>query len=292
MKKILFLSFLSVSAFAQQTFYLKDKVTDTPIAYASIYNEIGTFKINSESDGSFTIPEEFKNNTFIIESIGYEIIQTSLDNPFIYVNDNSETLEEMIIISRLGTKEIKVGISIKNKHIGFLHFSEENVKSSTYFGNKFTVDSRKFAFIREVNFKTKSKINNAKFAIRIYDVNEKGEPGQLLHDKPIFGIAKKGRTITNINLEDLNLQLTSNDFFVFFEPLFINENHYAEKNSNGNLMSFYYPLLAMVNNDKNFMWIGTKFNGEHRWDISESFIDYDNKEKGYHNFQMEVILTN
>ena len=216
MKPILFFLFLSVSAFAQQTFYLKDKTTENPVAYASIYNEIGTFKINSESDGSFVIPEDLNTETFIIESIGYEIIQASFETSVIYMNDKVEILEEMIIIPRLGTKEIKVGISMKNKHYGFMFFSEQNVKSSTYFGNKYTIDFDKFLFIKEINLKTKSKINNAKFAIRIYDVNEKGEPGQLLHDEPIYGIAKKGKTITNINLENLKLQLTSNDFFVFF----------------------------------------------------------------------------
>lgn len=224
MKPILFFLFLSVSAFAQQTFYLKDKATKNPIAYASIYNETGTFKINSESDGSFTIPEDLKTETFIIESIGYEIIQTSLEISVIYLNDKAETLEEMIIIPKLGTKEIKVGISMKNKHYGFMVFSEQNVKASTYFGNKYTIDSDKLLFIKEINLKTKSKVNHAKFAIRIYNVNEKGEPGQLLHDEPIYGIANKGTSVSKINLEQLQLQLNSNSFFVFFEPIFINEN--------------------------------------------------------------------
>ena len=35
MKLILFFLFLSVSAFAQQTFYLKDKTTENPVAYPS-----------------------------------------------------------------------------------------------------------------------------------------------------------------------------------------------------------------------------------------------------------------
>lgn len=292
MKPILLFLFLSVSALAQQTFYLKDKATDSPIAYASIYNDKGTFKINSESDGSFIIPDEFKNDTFIIESIGYELIQTNLENSVIYLNDQSETLEEMIIIPKLGTKEIKVGIPMKNENYGFMIFSDQNVKASTYFGNKYTIDSQKFLFIREVNLKTRSKVNNAKFAIRIYDVNEIGEPGQLLHDEPIYGIAKKGKTITNINLENLNLQLTSKEFFVFFEPLFIKENHYTEKDSKGTSMVFYYPSLAMAKNEENSMWIGSKLDGEQKWTISESFIEYDNREKGYHNYQIEVILTN
>lgn len=216
MKLILFFLFLSVSAFAQQIFYLKDKVTENSIAYASIFNDKGTFKINSESDGSFTIPEDLKNETIIIESIGYELMQTNLDNSVIYLNEKSETLKEMIIIPRLGTKEIKVGNDVLQKSSKFSHSNQFITGSNLKFGMKFFVDNTNYSYLKEIHLKTKSKIKDAKFEIRIYDVNEKGEPGQLLHDKPIYGIAIKGTSVTKINIEHLQLLLNSNSFFVFF----------------------------------------------------------------------------
>lgn len=290
MKYILFFLFVSVSVYAQNTYFVKDKNTQSPIAYASIYNNSGTFKINSENDGSFIIPEEFKKETFIIQSIGYETIETNLENTVIFLEDKAETLEELVIIPRLGTKEIKVGNDITQKSsltYGNDKFYGTNIKK----GMKFFVDNTIYSYLKEINLKTKSKVKEAKFEIRIYDVNENGEPGELLHDGPIYGIAQKGNSITKINLENLKLKLHSDSFFVFFEPLFLEKNSYSFRRNGMSVMS-YSPELHYYNVIENSMWFGFKLNGEQQWN-PYFFTEHKNRDKKiYLNFQIEVILTN
>ncbi|RRA91756.1 peptidase associated/transthyretin-like domain-containing protein [Paenimyroides viscosum] len=59
MKQLLLFFLLSIPAFAQKSFLVKDSSTNEPIAYTSIFTENGTFKVNAEPDGSFIIPNNF-----------------------------------------------------------------------------------------------------------------------------------------------------------------------------------------------------------------------------------------
>ncbi|RRA91757.1 hypothetical protein [Paenimyroides viscosum] len=85
---------------------------------------------------------------------------------------------------------------------GYLHASKFNIENSEY------------KFIKEISIRTKSKIKEAKFALKIYSSNENGEPDELLHDVPIIGSAKKGKNTTTINVEHLNLQVFSKSIFL------------------------------------------------------------------------------
>lgn len=203
-KFLIFLSF-TLTSFAQQTFYVKNIKSGDPISYTFIYNENRTFKINAELDGSFQIPEIYLNDVFTFESVGYELMQTELDSEIIYLEDNSDLLEELIITKRLSSKEIRVGNKATKKHSSFV-FNEENVFSLMTFGIKCSANRNLYPFVKEIHLKTRSKISTAKFEIQIYGIGADGKPRDLLHQQPIYGIAGKGISTTIVDVQSLNIQ--------------------------------------------------------------------------------------
>ncbi|MBA5793584.1 hypothetical protein H1R17_05125 [Flavobacterium sp. xlx-214] len=283
--KTLLILLLSTASFAQQTFSVKDRSTDVPIAYTFIYNEDKTFKINAESDGTFQVPDDYLNDIFTFESVGYELKHSKLETTIIFLEESSNLLDELVIIPKLNTKEIMVGNKIIKKYSDFV-FAEENPFSVMIFGIKCNVNKDAYSNVKKIHLKTKSNINDAKFEIRIYGAGDDGKPSDLLHYEPIYGIAKKGVSTTIVDVHELNIQIPSDDFFVFYKPLYIEKNSYMLK-EHGIEKKYYYPNILMSSVDSSFMWMGIKTKNEQFWD------SYHLKEDGeYLNYQIEVFLTN
>src|SRR5690606_34316542 len=125
-----------------------------------------------------------------------------------------------------------INIAFSEKGKGYLHASKFNIENSEY------------KFIKEISIRTKSKIKEAKFALKIYSSNENGEPDELLHDVPIIGSAKKGKNTTTINVEHLNLQVFSKSIFLVVDQLYLEENSYYEE-YDGKKEKFYDPRFSL-----------------------------------------------
>ena len=108
---------LSVSLFCfsvcSQT-ELKNKIVDfgtlLPIESASIYVKNTTIGTVSNSDGKFVllVPNEFKNDTLIISSIGYKSFKTPVnefDNSLeIYLEEDIASLDEIVLVAETRPK--------------------------------------------------------------------------------------------------------------------------------------------------------------------------------------------
>ena len=285
MKQLLLFFLLSIPAVAQKSFLVKDSSTNEPIAYTSIFTENGTFKVNAETDGSFIVPNEFLHEVFVFDAVGYEPKQQLLTD-VVLLDPKSEVLDEVVIVSRLGTKEIKVGrintkksinIAFNEKGKGYLHAS------------KFNNGNNEYKFIKEINIRTNSKTKDAKFALKIYSSNENGEPDELMHHVPIIGSAKKGNNTTTINVEHLNLQVLSKSIFVVVEQLYLEENSYYEK-YDGKKEKFYDPRFSLNTSNESNIWY---YNPTvKKWFHANFDSDPDYHKEKYFVFQIELTLTN
>ncbi|WP_192822391.1 hypothetical protein [Rufibacter sp. LB8] len=83
-------------------------------------------------------------------------------------------------------------------------------------------------YLEEIAFSTSSDIPNARFHIRLFEVNQNGEPGKDLTPAPLVAFAPKGvyKTIT-LDVSQYNLQVPSTGMFIAFEWLVIEENKHA-----------------------------------------------------------------
>lgn len=288
MKQLLLFFLLSIPAVAQKTFLVKDGSTNEPIAYAGIFTENGSFKVNAEPDGSFLIPNEFLHEVFIFDAVGYEPKQQLLTD-IVLLEPKSELLDEVVIVPRLGTKEIKMG-KIDKKKIK-LSVYDYTQKVAPLLASKFSLSNDKCRFIKEVRVKVYSEKDHTKFALKVYSTGENGEPNELLNDEPIYCDVNKGYTVSKIDLKDFNINIDTNSFFIAVENLNIKNNVFQVENE-GKMINFFSPSICLNKSEYDTCWYGHLVDGKIKWMQQHYDEEFIKDNKGYLNFQIEVTLTN
>jgi len=246
MKQLILFFLLSIPAIAQKSFIVKDKSTNEPISYTVIFTENGHFKRNAEPDGSFIIPDEFLDEVFVFDAVGYELKRQLLTD-IVLLEPKGEVLDEIVIIPSLGTKQVKVGrirniIPFSGYSYGMSATSDNEVFWS--FGRAFPYykEYDETTFIKKVTFLLRSKDKKSTYGIKIYEADENGKPYQLLHDNFITGVAEKGFKKSQIDLSELNIRFPRNGIVIVFDWLTIQDN-LVEDTSNNEMRFKYNPTF-------------------------------------------------
>lgn len=288
MKQLLLFFLLSIPTVAQKSFLVKDSSTNEPISYTAVFTENGAFKINAELDGSFIIPNEFLHEIFVFDAVGYESKQQLLTD-IVLLEPKSELLEEVVIVPRLGTKEVKVG-KIDKKKIK-LSVYDYTQKVAPLLASKFSFKDDECTFLKEIKVKVYSEKDHTKFALKVYSTGENGEPYELLNDEPIYCDVNRGYTVSKVDLKDFNIKIESNSFFVVVENLNIKNNVFQVENE-GKVMNFFSPSICLNKSEFDTSWYGHLVDGEIKWIKQQYYQEFIKENKGYPNFQIEVTLTN
>ncbi len=298
MKQLLLFLLLSIPVVAQKSFLVKDASTNEPIAYTAVFTENGAFKINTELDGSFIIPNEFLHEVFVFDAVGYETKQQTLTE-IVLLEPKSELLDEVVIVPRLGTKEIKVG-SVKRSEQK-TGFSTGVIENTWSFGRFFHYDRQieKHPFIKDVTFRLNARQKAATYAVKIYEADEKGFPAELLHDELIVGKIENRKKISKIDLLPYKIIIPKNGIVVVFEWLTIESNYYefeyySEKDKKVKIGKGYNPTIrATTTTDKKQSLIKYHVITKNNWEnITHDFL-LEHIEKGaYPLIMCELTLTN
>ncbi|MEG1239551.1 MAG: hypothetical protein RSD30_18440 [Flavobacterium sp.] len=298
MKQLLLFFLLSIPAFAQKSFLVKDSSTNEPIAYTSVFTENGTFKVNAEPDGSFTIPNEFLHEIFVFDAVGYEAKQQLLTD-IVLLETKSEVLDEVVIVSSLGTKEIKVGSVKKSEQkTGFGAGSiENNWRFGRFFNYNKEIESH--PFLKDVSFRLDARQKVATYAVKIYEADEQGFPAELLHDELIIGKIEKRKKISKIDLQSYNIMIPKNGIVVVFEWLTIESNYYeieyySEEDKKTKKTKGYNPIiLASTTADKKQSLIKYHVVTKDKWEnITQDFLLKHIEKGSYPLIMCELTLTN
>jgi len=292
MKQLLLFFLLSISAVAQKSFLVKDSSTNEPIAYTSIFTENGTFKVNAEPDGSFMIPNKFLHEVFVFDAVGYEPKQQLLTDT-VLLEPKSEVLDEVVIVPKLGTKEVKVG-SIKKKLFSSYNYGmgANTDKVVWSFGRMFPYfeEYSTTPFIKKITFLLRSKDKNSTYEIKIYEADEDGKPNQLLHDNFINGVAEKGYKKSQIDLSELNIEFPKNGIVIVFDWLTIQENLVEDRHDNEIRFKYNPNFEAEEIKNPNEALVKISVIQTEWKTTTESKITFD-ENKAY-SFMCEITLTN
>lgn len=295
MKQLLLFFLLSIPAFAQKSFLVKDSSTNEPIAYTSIFTENGTFKVNAEPDGSFIIPNEFLHEIFVFDAVGYELKQQLLTD-IVLLEPKSELLDEVVIVSMKQTKTLKVG-QVKNSSFSY---GTNAIAHTWSFGRFFPYEKsmEETLFLKEVKFYLRSEQKESTYGIRFYETDKEGFPVKLLHDELIVGKAKRGTKISTTDLRDHKILIPDNGLLIVFEWINIKENYYEYSyvfEGKKHLNKSYNPsLLAMPTNDYKRSFIKHNI-GNDEWKLmstENTFFKERNSAKPYSIISCELTLTN
>jgi hypothetical protein len=225
----LILFFLVVSQFAlsQIKGVVKDSISGEPIPYVNIWVDGENIGTTSEIDGSFVLDVK-EEKVLISSALGYEIKKSSSKNEIILLKPKVFQLNEVVIERPKFQKEIEIGNFSKPEsyHIsGNLDWS-----NAKYFKYETRFEDTKF--VKKIKIKTRSKVNNAKFKIRIFSVNKEGYPEKDILSEDIIVTVKKGKRKNVIDISNFKVDFPKEGLFIVYEVLKIETNKYIFQYTN------------------------------------------------------------
>ena len=131
-------------------------------------------------------------------------------------------LEEIIVSSKKINKELVIGKFKKSKINHYFSCGRQPWISARFFNYK--TEYKETPYLNKIKVLTKSNIKDAKFNIRLYDIHENGEPENYIYDQNIIGVAKQGKSVTEIDLSELDIKFPEKGFFIAIEWLIIEGN--------------------------------------------------------------------
>lgn len=226
-KTLLTLTLLLLSniGFSQLKSVVIDRETKERIPYVNIWVENENIGTTSNLNGEFELAIT-QSKTIIFSAIGFETRKTLSDSikSVVELSPMTTELGEVTIRPKNQIQTLTLGKVKKSKINSYFRSGPIPWIAARYFPYEETYD--KTPFLEKLRFLTNSNLPDSKFNIRLYGVNSDGEPEGYLFDKNIFGFAKKGKKLTEIDLSGFNLQFPEEGFFVAIEWLIVDDNEY------------------------------------------------------------------
>ena len=268
---LLFTAFLCFTSClsAQITSLVLDSMDHQPVPYINIWVVQEGLGTSSDENGRFSLPAFGPKHALVFNALGYKP-KTLLFSEFrdtIYLVPQSIELAEVIIAPRKRTTIRSTG---SYKKAGINYYLGAGNRKPCIFARYFPYEPlyMETPFLQTVKVLTNSDIRRAVFNIRLYSVAPDGTPQDYLYDKNILGVARKGKTFTEIDLSKLNICIPKQGLVVAVEWLLIESNkyeyRYTEKGSKKKKTGFTYcPSLGTIPNETNensWFYAGGKWN--------------------------------
>lgn len=213
-----------------------DKVTNEPIPYVNISILESTVGTSSDDDGSYvlSIKDEDIDKNVHLSSLGYKdttLTVTSFTNlKTIFLKPLTEQLDEVVITEKFEEEFLEINKIKKNRLRGgyaagskpwilALYFPYDEKYSKTEYLNSLKVYVNRSSFLKRYK---------SKFRIRIYDVDEKGMPGDDLLIEDLIVETKKKQKEAIIDLSKFNVVFPKDGLFIALEGLAIPYNAFED----------------------------------------------------------------
>jgi hypothetical protein len=226
MYKFLFF-FITFSLSAQIRGVVKDSISGEPIPYVNIWVENETIGTTSEPNGSFSLGIK-EEKVLVFSALGYEVKKASSKSEVILLKPKVVELKEVIIEQPKFKKEIEIGNFSRPE--GYHISGNLDWSNAKYF--KYETRFEETKFVKKIKIKTRSKVNNAKFKIRIFSVNKEGYPENDLLSEDIIVTVKKGKRKNVIDVSNFKIDFPKEGLFIVYEVLKIETNKYIFQYTN------------------------------------------------------------
>ena len=216
--------FISISLSAQVKGIVVDEF-NKPISYVNIWVENESKGTTSEEDGTFTINTN-TDKTLIFSVLGFETQKVKAsETEKVTMKPLVFQLKEVVISKPKNTKEIEVGDS-KNRF-----YLPEPQEVPMGFARNINVDANNpdVKYVKNIILYTKSEVDGGIFRVRIFNITEKGMPGEDVVSEEIIVKAKKGRHKTVVDMTAYKLEVPKEGLIIGFESLLTEGNKYRQK---------------------------------------------------------------
>ncbi len=278
MTKLLTFIILLISnlSFSQLKAVIINSESQKNISYVNIWVENENIGTTSNEDGEFELKVN-NTKTILFSAIGFEskrIVSDSIKN-FIELKPLITQLNEVVIKSKKLTEELKIGTIKKSEINSYFGSGLKPWIIARYFNYREYYN--KTNYLNKISLLTNSDVKDSKFNIRLYTVNDNGEPGEYIYAENIIGIARKGKKLTEIDISDLNIEFPKKGFFIAVEWLIIESNkheyEYTIIDSKKKLKGISYePAIGTVptESDEN-SWILNQGRWKKIWKSNEDY---------------------
>ena len=254
----------SFPAFCQINGLLIDAKTKQGIPYVNIWVANKSIGTTALENGTFILPELDSTRTLVFSAIGYETKYLSSDSIAneIILHPSITQLEEIVVRTSKKSQEMVIGQLKKSKIKAYFSCGRSPWIAARFF--PFNPAYQATPYLKKIKVLAESDIKSATFLIRLYNVNNKGEPEGYLYNKNIYGAAKKGNKFTEISLSHLAIPFPDNGFFIAIEWLIIPSNKheytYTMAGSKKKLQGISYePSIGTIpseTNENSWLFIG------------------------------------
>jgi hypothetical protein len=230
-RPILLFAFILIlfNAHSQFNGIVKDSVTQQPVPFVNIWIDGETIGTTSNENGEYLFKQDIIGKRIVLSSIGYKkkTIVVISEEQVILLQPEAVHLREVIVKAKRKGKPKRntIGEDFKVSNVRrFFFCGESPYIAAKYF--PYQDDYSKTPYLAGFEIVTSSPLDSATFNIRLYSVNEKGEPDQPLYADNIMSVARKGINLTTVVLTD-QIEFPVNGLFVAFEFLIIESNKYT-----------------------------------------------------------------
>mgnify|MGYP001062566233 CR=1 FL=1 len=262
-KVSLFILFLFVSklGLAQIQGVVVNKVTNQPIPYVNIWISGENIGTSSNHAGEFSLRPSDSSKLIQFSAIGFESLKIEISQltSTTFLQPNSIQISEIHITASKKAKELVIG-KVKKLESNYSYAANGIPWIVSRFIDYDTL-YQKTPYISKARFRTKSKINNAKFIVHIQLPDENGQPGEHLVRENIYGFAKRGTRITEIDLSKYQLDFPKTGFFIGIERIIVEENKHefkvivSETNKKETITEYQPSLKASKDLTNRCAWI-------------------------------------
>ena len=223
MKMILLFCLTPMLITAQIDGIVKDSVTGKPIPYVAIRTLKNMYGVSAAKDGSFTIPQTERSETFEFSVSGYQPKK---------ISNISE--QNTVLLSRANPQQrTNPQLKKQNKNVtGEIPVEYDQTQTSSFF-SKPAILAKYFPslsrydetpYVNAVMVYVLSKVQGATYKIRIFEADENGAPAKDLLDQDIIAHAELGEKPARIDISGFGIKMPANGIVIGVESIITAEN--------------------------------------------------------------------
>jgi hypothetical protein len=214
---------------------VRDSITHEPVPFVNIWIEGETTGTTSNEQGVYLFKKSLIGKRLVFSSIGYKRKTHTITDTqgYIVLQPDVVHLKEIAIrATRNGnSKSFTAGERYRISEVKrFFFCGESPYIAAKYF--PYQDSYTKTPFVSALEIVTSSPRDSSSFNIRLYEMDENGEPGKPVYGENIIGFAKKGVTLTRVDLMDKNIEFPRAGLLVAFEFLIIERNKHTYIHTN------------------------------------------------------------
>lgn len=213
-----------ITVFSQTTYRVQDSISKEAIPYVNVIVLNENAGTTANEKGEFILSDTFYGKVIVLSAVGYTSKRIIYSNLIKVINLQPVVteLKELVVLANKKSKKQQLGAFRKSDIRSSFANNEYPWSLAKYF--PFPDSLRDTPFIETIGIFTESKVNNAKFILKILSCDSAGMPGTLLYTENIIATVKKGNHTTHVNVGDLMITMPDNGLYIVFECLMIEEN--------------------------------------------------------------------